>query len=114
MAWQDGRAEGHQYHRHWTADAAVIDSVVRTGRARIEPAVADLRIIERLGPWPVQPLVARSGLPAAQIDEVRRLLLEAGELEDVKAELEAASLSRLVEVGPAHYAAIRDAMSPRE
>jgi ABC-type phosphate/phosphonate transport system substrate-binding protein len=91
-------------------DAAVIDSVVRNGRARIEPAVADLRIIERLGPWPVQPLVARSGLSTEQIDEVRRLLLDAGEREDVKAELEAASLSHLVEVGPDHYAAIRDAM----
>lgn len=92
-------------------DAAVIDSVVRTGRARIEPAVADLRLIERLGPWPVQPLVARSSLPASQIDEVRRLLLEAGERADVKAELEAASLMRLVEVGPDHYEAISLAMS---
>ena len=94
-------------------DAAVTDSVVRTARARIDPAVRDLRIIERLGPWPVQPLVARSTLDAAQIDTVRRLILEATDRPDVKAELDAAALSHLVEVGPDHYAEVRKAMQRR-
>ncbi len=92
-------------------DAAVIDSVVRTSRARTEKAVADLRVIERLGPWPVQPLVARADFPAEQLAEVRRLLLEAGDRADVRAELQAASLAGLVEVGPDHYAAIQQAMA---
>ena len=36
-------------------DAAVIDSVVRIRRARRWPDVAELRVLERLGPWPTQP-----------------------------------------------------------
>ncbi len=95
-------------------DAAVTDSVVRTARARIDQPVADLRIIERLGPWPVQPLVARSTLDSDQIDSVRRLILEAANRPDVKAELEAAALSHLVEVGPDHYEAVRQAMGRLE
>lgn len=94
-------------------DAAVTDSVVRTARARIDEDVASLRIIERLGPWPVQPLVARSSLDAEQIDTVRRLILHASERDDVKAELEAAALSHFVEVGPDHYAAVSAAMQKR-
>ena len=91
-------------------DAAVVDSVVRTARGRIDREVAGLRIIERLGPWPVQPLVARSTLDAGQVDRVRRLILEATEREDVKAELNAAALSHFAEVGPDHYAAVTAAM----
>lgn len=91
-------------------DAAVVDSVVRTGRARVDPIVDSLYIIERLGPWPVQPLVARSTLSTADIDRVRRLLLEATDRPEIQAELHAASLSKLVEVGPDHYAAVRLAM----
>lgn len=91
-------------------DAAVIDSVVRTGRGRHEQAVANLRIIERLGPWPVQPLVARSSMTIEQIDTVRRLLLESSERPDVKAQMQAAALSHLIEVGPDHYAEVRKAM----
>lgn len=91
-------------------DAAVTDSVVRTARARIDPTVADLRVIERLGPWPVQPLVARSTLDAVEIDTVRRRILEASDRPEIKAELEAAALSHLVEVGPDHYADVEAAM----
>jgi len=91
-------------------DAAVVDSVVRTGRSRLDAEVADLHIVERLGPWPVQPLVARSSLDADTVDEVRRLLIEASQHPDVQAELHAASLSHLVEVGPDHYASVREAM----
>lgn len=94
-------------------DAAVIDSVVRTGRARIDEAVAALRIVERLGPWPVQPLVARSTLHAGRIDMVRRLLLSAGNRPEVRRALADASLSRLVAVGPDHYATVRAAMQRR-
>lgn len=91
-------------------DAAVTDSVVRTARARVDPAVDALRVIERLGPWPVQPLVARSTLDPEQIDNVRRLILGASARADVKAELEAAALSHFVEVDPDHYAEVAAAM----
>lgn len=91
-------------------DAAVVDSVVRTSRARNNPAVADLRVVERLGPWPVQPLVARSTLESDTVDRVRSLLLDASNSPEIQAELNAASLSHLVEVGPDHYAAVRQAM----
>lgn len=92
-------------------DAAVIDSVVRTARARLEPRVGDLKVIERLGPWPVQPLVARSTLPTDQVDVVRRLILRAAERPDIKAQLDAAALSHLVEIGPEHYQDVEAAMT---
>ena len=91
-------------------DAAVVDSVVRTRRSRVDTAVAGLRIVERLGPWPVQPLVARSTLKAAEIDDVRRRLLEASSHPDVVAELRGAALSHLVEVDARHYEPVRDAI----
>ncbi len=91
-------------------DAATVDSVVRTARARADDRIADLHIIERLGPWPVQPLVARSTMSAEEVAEVRRLLLEATSLPEVQAELNAACLTNLVEVGPDHYAPVREAM----
>ena len=94
-------------------DAALVDSVVRTGRARADQAVADAHLIERLGPWPVQPLVARSSMAAEDIARVRELLLDAAHNPEVQAELDAACLTTLVEVGPDHYAAVRTAMDRR-
>lgn len=91
-------------------DAAVVDSVVRTSRARLDPEVASLQIIDRLGPWPVQPLVARHTLDAEQVATARRLLLEASDSPEIQAELDAAALSHFVEVGPDHYAAVHAAM----
>lgn len=91
-------------------DAAIVDSVVRIGRARLDPDVDALRIVERLGPWPVQPLVARSTLDPDRLAELRRLLLEASDDPAIQAELRAASLTHLVEVDSDHYAAVHEAM----
>lgn len=91
-------------------DVALVDSVVRTGRARHDPRVDSLRMIERLGPWPVQPLVARSTMSADEIGAVRRLLLDAVDRPEIQAELNAACLSTLVEVDADHYAAVAEAM----
>jgi len=91
-------------------DAAVVDSVVRTTRARIDADVAELRLIDRLGPWPVQPLVARRTLDPEQIATARRLLLEASTSPEIRAELDAAALSHFVAVGENHYAAVHAAM----
>ena len=91
-------------------DVALVDSVVRTARARTDERIANLRIIERLGPWPVQPLVARSTMSAGEISYVRRLLLDAADRPEIQAELEAACLTTLVEIGPDHYAPVQAAM----
>jgi len=94
------------------ADAAVVDSVVRTSRARQDPAVAELSIIERLGPWPTQPLVARATMSQSEVAEVRRLLLNATTNDQqLQAELSRSALSHLIEVDSDHYAAVHAAMT---
>lgn len=80
-------------------DAAVVDSVVRRTRAQRDHGVADLRVVERLGPWPVQPLVAAAHLPDEVVDDVRSRLLAA----DLGPELAAAGLRSLVETDASRY-----------
>lgn len=91
-------------------DAAVVDSVCRTRRSRHEAAVAALEIIERLGPWPTQPLVARSTMNPTDRARIRHAIVEANADPRVQAELAAAAMTRLVAVDPAHYVAVREAM----
>jgi phosphonate transport system substrate-binding protein len=45
-------------------DAASIDSTLLALRAQHEPAIAGLRVIERLGPAPIPPVVLLHGTPA--------------------------------------------------
>jgi phosphonate transport system substrate-binding protein len=46
-------------------DAAAVDSVVLALRYRRDPALrTGLRVVHRLGPWPIQPMVMRRDLPA--------------------------------------------------
>lgn len=90
-------------------DAAVVDSVVRIGRARHDPSVDALALLDRLGPWPVQPLVARSGLAAAEVAHVRDTLLAASRRGPIADELRAAALADLVPVGPDHYEPVHQA-----
>jgi phosphonate transport system substrate-binding protein len=55
-------------------DAAAIDSTVLALRWRRDPALrASLRVVQRLGPWPIQPIVMRRSLP----DRIRRALTTA-------------------------------------
>lgn len=91
-------------------DACVVDSVVRIGRGRHDAAVAGLRVIDRLGPWPVQPLVVRSGLGEAEVEQLRAALLATNGDPAMQAELRAAALTELVEIDGGHYAALHDAM----
>ncbi|MFT5202233.1 MAG: ABC-type phosphate/phosphonate transport system substrate-binding protein [Candidatus Aldehydirespiratoraceae bacterium] len=95
-------------------DAAVVDSVVRIGRARHDEAVDGLRVIERLGPWPVQPLVARSDLDPAFVVAVRDALLIASEQPEIAQALHDAALTKLVPVDANHYAPVRDALQRSE
>ena len=91
-------------------DAAVVDSVVRTSRCATDPAVAALRVVARLGPWPVQPLVARADLDDAIVHDVRQALLASNDDLVMQSELSAASLRHFVEVDDDHYLPIRSAL----
>lgn len=84
-------------------DACVVDSVVRVGRSRRDPAVAALRVVARLGPWPVQPLVARADLDETMIAGVRTAILQLTACPRVRAALDASALVGFVPTGPAHY-----------
>jgi ABC-type phosphate/phosphonate transport system substrate-binding protein len=92
-------------------DAAVVDSVVRSSRCTTDPEVASLRVIERRGPWPVPPLVARSDLDPSVIAAVREALLASNDEPLMQAELRAASLARFVPVTADHYLPIRAALA---
>jgi len=51
--------------RRGIIDAAAIDSSVLALRWRRDPTLrADLRVVQGLGPWPIQPIVKRRSLPA--------------------------------------------------
>ncbi len=91
-------------------DACVVDSVVRIGRARHDAAVDRLRVVDRLGPWPVQPLVARHDLDPALVETVRRRLLAANDDPELVGALGDAALTRLVPVDHTHYTPVRDAL----
>lgn len=90
-------------------DACVVDSVVRAGRSRTDADVAALRVVDRLGPWPVQPLVARAGLDEGVVADVRDTILGLAERPDVRAELVASALAGFVAVGPDHYRSVAEA-----
>ena len=95
-------------------DAAVIDSVVRVQRSRTDPAVAALAVVERLGPWPVQPLVAATTLDNETVAAVAASLLvplDGHPGDDLTAELRAAALRGLVPIEADHYEPVRQAMA---
>ncbi len=92
-------------------DAAVVDSVVRLNSARDDAEVDRLRVVQRLGPWPVQPLVARADLDDQVVAEVADRLLAHADDPALQAELKSASLTGLTRVGPDHYATVNAAMA---
>ncbi len=84
-------------------DAVVVDSVVRIGRSRHDAGVAGLRVLDRLGPWPVQPLVAAAGLSEEQRLAVSETLLTPEVQTALQPELAGAALTKLVAVDDSHY-----------
>ena len=61
---------------HGEADVSAVDSNTLLPARRREPSLDDrLRVLESWGPWPVQPLVARAGLPKALRDRIASALL---------------------------------------
>lgn len=94
-----------------TLDAAVVDSVARRRRARLDVAVDALEVVARFGPWPVQPLVVRADLDDIAAAALRRRLLDARSDPRVQAALADAGMVDLVEVDESTYDPVRVRMS---
>jgi phosphonate transport system substrate-binding protein len=92
-------------------DGAVIDSIVRTRRARLSDGVESFRVVERLGPWPTQPVVMRIDATPDEVGAVRDALLRANEDPLIIEHLRAAALTRLVLTDPQHCAEVRAVMA---
>lgn len=60
-------------------DAATVDSTLLLLRRRHDPAsLAGLRLVEGLGPYPVQPIVVAAAMPVEVRRRIRQALAEAG------------------------------------
>lgn len=91
-----------------TVDAGAIDSAVLEQELRTHPELADqLRVVETLGPSPIQPLVASRMLPEPTRAEIRRALLSLHECEPGRAALALYGVSRYAPVSDADYDPIR-------
>jgi len=93
-------------------DAAVLDSVLLSAWRRSRPELAGLRNLERLGPWPTQPLVAAARLGRGAIAGARDRLLAGNDDAGLRAELDRMGLLGLVPIGPDHCAAVASALAP--
>lgn len=86
------------------ADAAAIDSNVLNMRVREVPDLRErLRVIEAWGPYPIQPIVVRSALPAELKEEIRASLLALESDPRTRRTLSEFGLERFVPVTDADY-----------
>ena len=87
-------------------DAALIDSNVLRIELRSTPQLQRrLRVVETWGPFPIQPVVLRSGLHPELKNRLRAALLAIGEDSAVAPALAGFGLERFVPVTYEHYAA---------
>jgi phosphonate transport system substrate-binding protein len=85
-------------------DASAIDSHVLAVALRDRPELAEqLRVIDTLGPSPIQPVVAARRLPERLREDVREVLLSLRNDPAAAPHLGAALVDRFVAVGPATY-----------
>ncbi len=92
-------------------DAAIIDSNVLRIRLRSDPELRErLRVIETWGPFPIQPVVIRSGLHPELKNRLRAALLAIGEGAHPPPVLADFGLERFVPVTNEHYASEEDAL----
>ncbi len=90
-------------------DAATIDSNVLRIRLRSAPEFRErLRVIETWGPFPIQPVVLRSGLHPELKNRLRAAFLSIGE--DAPSALAGFGLERFAPVTYEHYASEEDAL----
>ena len=92
-------------------DAAAIDSNVLGIKLRSAPELRGrLRVIETWGPFPIQPVVLRSGLHPRLKDRLRAALLAIGEDAPAPPALAGFGLQRFAPVTYGHYAPERVAL----
>ena len=97
------------------ADTAAIDSVVLAMEFRQSPDRATrFRVIERLGPYPMPPIAAVSGLPVPIRAKLQDELLRMHTTDTGKRLLQEAGLRRFHPVIDAHYDPIRRVLSDLE
>ncbi len=86
-------------------DAATIDSNVMRIKLQSTPELRErLRVIESWGPFPIQPVVLRSGLHPELRDRLRAALLTIGARPDTSNDLGGFGLERFTPVTYEHYA----------
>jgi phosphonate transport system substrate-binding protein len=89
-------------------DASAIDSQVLTVALRDQPELAGrLRVIDALGPSPIQPIVAGPRLPVGLKAELRAVLLQMGDDPVARERLAHGFVERLAAVTDATYNVIR-------
>jgi phosphonate transport system substrate-binding protein len=96
-------------------DAAAIDTQVLAIELRDHPELAaQLRVIDVLGPSPIQPVVAASRLPDSLKAGLRAALLELGEDTSAQKHLAHGFVDRFVPVVDADYDPIREMLKAAE
>ena len=101
--------------RDGLVDASAIDSQVLAIEERDQPRLADrLRVIDRLGPSTIQPVVAAGRLPASLKAELRAVLLEMANDPAVKAELARGLIDHFAPVVDGDYDDIRRMLAAAE
>ncbi len=89
-------------------DASAIDSHHLETYLRLHPELApSLRIIDRLGPSPIQPVVVRRTMPARAKEDLRAALVRLADDPAVQPTLAAALIERFVAVDDAMYDPVR-------
>jgi ABC-type phosphate/phosphonate transport system substrate-binding protein len=109
----DGAIETGSHHRSLELlvagelDAAAIDSTLLALEARADPAVARLRVLERLGPAPHPPVVLLNG-DSHVASALREALVSLDQHVIGRRALELGLIERFVEVSDGAYDAVRD------
>lgn len=83
-------------------DAACVDSVALRALGAAGSEAAGLRVIDRLGPWPTQPLIASASLSATDLEEVQRRILSLNNEAAMLTLFQQAAIERFALVGSDH------------
>jgi phosphonate transport system substrate-binding protein len=95
--------------------ASAVDSQVLAVAMRDHPELAaDLRVIDSLGPSPIQPVVVARHLPAALKGDLRAVLVEMAGYPGARQRLAHGFVERFVPVGDAAYDPIRAMLAEAE